>query len=83
MRWNSIRWPYFTGGGGEEISAADPLSYVTKYGIDQEKLDQQFIDPDFTTIPTSLYAEWLGRRAERLAQAGNAFLSELRGSLDK
>jgi hypothetical protein len=64
------------------ISAADPLSYVTKYGISQEKLDQQFIAPDFTKTPTSGYPEWLERRAERLAQEGNSFLAELRSPLD-
>jgi hypothetical protein len=64
------------------ISAADPLSYVTKYQITQDKLDQQFIDPDFTTIPTAKYAEWLERRAERLAKEGNAFLAELRAPLE-
>jgi hypothetical protein len=63
------------------ISAADPLSYVTKYGITQEKLDQQFIDPDFTTVPTSKFLEWLERRAERLAEEGNALLAELRAPL--
>lgn len=64
------------------ISAADPLSYVTKYGISQEKLDQQFIAPDFTTTSTGQYPEWLERRAERLTQEGNLFLAELRSPLD-
>jgi hypothetical protein len=64
------------------ISAADPLSYVTKYGITQDKLDQQFIDADFTTIPTTKYNEWLERRAERLAHEGNAFLTELSAPLE-
>jgi len=63
------------------ISAADPMSYVTKYGISQEKLSQQFIDPDFTMIPMAEFPEWLERRADRLAEVGNAFLTDLRSPL--
>lgn len=63
------------------ISAADPLSYVTKYKISPDKLEQQFIDPEFTTIPIEKYPEWLERRAERLAKEGNAFLAGLRAAL--
>jgi hypothetical protein len=63
------------------ISAADPMNYVTKYGISQDKLNQQFIDPDFTTIPIDKYPEWLQCRAERLAEEGNAFLADLRAPL--
>ena len=64
------------------ISASDPLSYVTKYSISQENLDQQFIDADFTLTPTEKYAKWIERRAERLAEEGNAFLAALRTPLD-
>jgi hypothetical protein len=63
------------------ISAADPMSYVTKYGISAEKLAQQFIDPDFTTTSIEKYPEWLERRAERLVEAANTFLTELRAPL--
>jgi hypothetical protein len=65
------------------ISASDPMSYVTKYGISQEKLAQQLIDPDITAIPPDKYPEWLDRRAERLAEEGNAFLADLRGPLEE
>lgn len=64
------------------ISAADPMSYVTKYGISPEKLGQQFIDPDFTTTSIEKYPVWLERRAERFAEAGNIFLTELRAPLE-
>jgi hypothetical protein len=64
------------------ISAADPMSYVTKYGISQEKLDQQFIDPNFTRIPAEKFPEWLERRADGLAEQGNAFLADLRAPLE-
>ena len=59
------------------ISASDPMSYVTKYGISADKLAQQFIDADFTTVSIDKYPQWLERRAERLAEAGNAFLAQL------
>ena len=59
------------------INATDPMSYVEKYGISQDKLTQQLIDPDFTLVPIDKYPEWLESRAERLADAGNAFLAEL------
>lgn len=64
------------------ISAADPMSYVTKYEISQDKLNQQFINPDFTITPTDRYPEWLGRRAEILAEEGNSFLADLRAPLE-
>lgn len=64
------------------ISAADPMSYVTKYGISPDKLKQQFINPDFTKTPIDKYPEWLETRAESLACAGNEFLAELRGPLE-
>ena len=64
------------------ISAADPLSYVTKYSISQQKLDQQFIGRDFTKTPIEKFPEWLESRAERLAQEGNSFLDEIRAPLD-
>jgi hypothetical protein len=64
------------------ISASDPLSYVTKYGISQDKLEQQFIDSNFTQVSADKYPEWLDRRAERLAEKANAYFAELRMHLD-
>jgi hypothetical protein len=55
---------------------------VTKYEISQDKLNQQFINPDFTITPTDRYPEWLGRRAEILAEEGNSFLADLRAPLE-
>lgn len=63
------------------ISAANPMSYVTKYGISQDKLDQQFIAPDFAAIAIEKYPEWLERRADQLAKEGNAFLAILRAPI--
>lgn len=60
------------------ISAKAPMDYVKKYKITPEKLEQQFIDPDFTALPVARFEEWTQKRSERLAQEANAFLSELR-----
>ena len=57
------------------------MSYVTKYEISRDKLEQQFIDPNFTMVPTEKYGGWLEFRAKRLAQASNEFLAGLRASL--
>ncbi|MFH0939473.1 MAG: DUF262 domain-containing protein [Planctomycetota bacterium] len=59
------------------ISATDPMNYVTKYKISADKLAQQFIDKNFTSISIEKFPQWLDDRAERLAEAGNTFLGEL------
>ena len=63
------------------ISARAPLDYVTRYKIGPEKLDQQFIDRDFTAVPFAGYEVWTRRRAERLATEANGFLAELRNGI--
>ncbi len=63
------------------ISAKEPMNYIERYEIPQEKLSQQFIDEDITTIGADRYEEWLQHRASVLAEAGNEFLAELRGDL--
>lgn len=60
------------------ISAKAPLNYVTKYKIVSEKLEQQFIEPDFTSVPFAGYEGWLKRRAHILAAEANGFLTALR-----
>jgi len=59
------------------ISAKDPMSYIAKYKITDEKLAQQFVEPASLSISHDGYKEWLRCRAESLAEAGNAFLAEL------
>jgi hypothetical protein len=59
------------------ISAKDPMSYIAKYKITDEKLTQQFIDPTSLSIPHSEFEVWLRGRAKRLADEANEFLSEL------
>lgn len=64
------------------ISAKEPLDYIQRYGITPGKLTQQFIDGDITAVSVAGYEAWLNKRAQRLADAGNAFLDELKaGSL--
>lgn len=62
------------------ISAKAPMDYVTRYKITHEKLEQQYIEPQFTKIPIGEYESWVRRRAERLAKEANTFLAVLRNS---
>lgn len=59
------------------ISAKDPMKYITKYKITDQKLAQQFVDPASLSVSPDGYEEWLKRRAKVLADAGNAFLAKL------
>ena len=61
------------------ISAKDPMSYVKKYKISDDKLRQQLIDPTFVNVDLKDYNAWLKGRAESIAVAGNALLAKLRG----
>ena len=63
------------------ISAKAPLDYVTRYKITPKKLTQQFIEPDFTSVPISGHEAWAKSRAERLAKEANKFLDELRNGI--
>lgn len=59
------------------ISAKDPMGYVSKYKITDEKLTQQFIEPKSLAIALSEYEAWVRARAAHIAQIGNEFLTEL------
>jgi len=59
------------------ISAKEPMSYIAKYKITDQKLRQQCVDPASLSISRDGYEEWIKRRAKVLADAGNAFLAEL------
>ena len=63
------------------ISAKDPMSYISKYGITTAKLAQQLVDPGITEVTPGDFEIWFRGRAQRLAEQGDAFLSQLRGSL--
>lgn len=63
------------------ISKQDPMSYIPKYNITAKKLGQQYISKDITTTTVKQYPQWLEKRAETLAGAGNQYLDGLRGSI--
>jgi len=63
------------------ISAKAPMDYVTRYKITPDKLQQQFIDAQFTNVPISAHESWVKSRAERLAKEANIFLAELRDGI--
>ena len=54
------------------------MSYIEKYAITPEKLNQQFIDADIAGVTHAGYEGWLRTRAERLAVEGQTFLNSLR-----
>ena len=60
------------------ISAKDPMSYITKYKISAEKLEQQYIASDITAVSTEEFPGWVDARAARLASAANDLLDGLR-----
>jgi hypothetical protein len=59
------------------ISNKMPMSYIMKYNITEDKLIQQFIDPDFVNIGFNEYETWLNKRAEILAEKANEYLANL------
>jgi len=61
-----------------KISAQSPMDYFDKYGIDEIRRAEQFIEGPLTSMQPRNVAPWLRRRADRLAEATNGFLKELR-----
>jgi hypothetical protein len=59
------------------ISNKAPLSYVAKYNITKEKLEQQFISDNFVNINFDQYEDWLKKHAKTLADKANEYLKEL------
>ncbi len=59
------------------ISAKDPMSYIQKYKITDQKLAQQFVDPATISLSYEGYETWVRNRAKRLAEVGNELLAEL------
>jgi len=60
-----------------KINAKNPMDYIEKYRITEDKLRQQLISTSIIDTKDSGYESWLNERANKLAQAGNAFLKEL------
>lgn len=63
------------------ISKKDPMDYVVRYNIGPDKLAQQHIGEDLAITDVGTLPAWVQKRAETLADAGNAYLSLLRGDL--
>ena len=59
------------------ISAKDPMKYLDKYQITDEKLRQKFIEQPRTDFLITGYSAFLRQRAQSLAAAGNRVLLEL------
>jgi hypothetical protein len=64
------------------ISAKDPMDYLNRYRISDEKLQQQFIPKDRSVFRTDKYEEFLVERASRLAQEAEDYFRALRGEID-
>ncbi|MGH2499243.1 MAG: GmrSD restriction endonuclease domain-containing protein [Candidatus Limnocylindria bacterium] len=60
------------------ISAQSPMKYFDKYQILDEKLRQQFIDPDIRSARPEDFGKFATERAEGLAAAANSYLAALR-----
>ena len=69
-----------SGGANRKIAAKAPKDYIAELNLAARGLlDQQAI-PDPTFVEPKQYQDWLRGRAERLAQASNQYLEELRNS---
>ena len=67
-----------SGQANRKISAKSPKDYIAELNLAARGLlDQQAI-PDPTFVEPQQYKDWLQNRAERLAQASNEYLQELR-----
>lgn len=62
------------------ISAKDPLDYIARYGITDEKLNAQYIVGDVADMTVTNFRPWLERRADLLAEAANRYLDSLRST---
>jgi hypothetical protein len=63
------------------ISAQDPMKYLDKYGITDEKLQQQFVEMKRTDFSIDQFPTFLDARASRLACEANKLLATLSKSL--
>jgi hypothetical protein len=59
------------------ISNQDPMKYLDKYAISEEKLRQQFVDWNRAEFTIDKYNDFLDARASRLASEGNDYLLAL------
>jgi hypothetical protein len=57
------------------------MDYIDRYKISDQKLGQQFIEPEIRTLPAEKFEAWVANRAERLTKETNAFLDQLRNGV--
>ena len=63
------------------ISDKDPMDYLDRYGIGDEKLQQQLIEPNRDQFTIENFPALVTRRAASLATAGNEYLRQLSSGL--
>lgn len=63
------------------ISAQDPMKYLDKYKIGDDKLKEQYVEWDRGSFTIPKYSEFLESRAMRIAKVANDFLFKLSDGL--
>lgn len=59
------------------ISAKAPMDYLAREAIDDVRLAQQYIEPSLRHTPADAFEGWVRARAQRLADASNAYFDGL------
>ena len=67
-----------SGAANRRIAAKAPKDYIAELDLAARSLLEQQAIPDPTFVGANQYEDWLRGRAERLAQASNQYLEELR-----
>lgn len=63
------------------IHAKSPMDYIKRYEITDEKLNQQYISRDITSMPLDQFPNWVTERADKLVGEGNQYLLDLKNGL--
>lgn len=63
------------------ISAKNPMDYLDRYRISDEKLSQQFVPVERAKLSLENYPQFLGERAKVLSGQANIYLESLNGEL--
>jgi hypothetical protein len=61
------------------INAKDPMDYLDRYKISNDKLEQQLIPTERAQFQVDNYPRFIECRAKTLAQRANSYLNSLRG----
>ena len=69
-----------SGAANRKIAAKAPKEYIAELNLAARGLLEQQVIPDPTFVAPDQYEQWLRGRAERLAQASNQYLEELRNA---